>query len=480
MGIVAYFNQRAHDISLELMDKPISAMLPLPEFRESKGLESLNDAVRNSKTSTIPYRLHYTVKNSHGTNLFLQVSFTRVWVRHNAQHVHHVLILINDLTEQRIFEQKLSSQSAYITGLIRNANAVIFSVDTRGYVTEWNHHAVKVTGFNNNEIYARKMTEMLKEGHVKSIFEGYLQHILELFPLGNLELPIVSKNGKAITLLLSGSAQLSTDGVAVGVTFVGQDITELSEYRKSLESMVEERTHELQRALTQEQEAVELKSKFVAIASHEFRIPLSSIRAASKSLREMNGKQHGQSHHDKLDCIERHVNHMASLLDDVLTYGKANQPRLRMMKSTVNLRNLLHEVVEDVGQSNGRTHEFVTDILQIPETLFTDGKMLRGILVNLLTNATKFSPGKEKVTLSANHENNMLVISVTDEGVGIPDDERDHIFEPFSRGRNAEAIDGTGLGLSIVKKTVETLLGTINVRSEPGKGSTFIVRIPTT
>src|SRR5690606_4971863 len=111
-------------------------------------------------------------------------------------------------------------------------------------------------------------------------------------------------------------------------------------------------------------------------------------------------------------------------------------------------------------------------------TLMTDEKLLRNIVTNLLTNAVKFSPGKDEVHFNVLDEGRRVTIEVRDEGIGIAEDELGKIFEPFVRGKEADAIQGTGLGLSIVKKAVDLLQGSIQVKSKPGKGSTFKVVIP--
>ncbi|MEX2233517.1 MAG: ATP-binding protein, partial [Cyclobacteriaceae bacterium] len=111
-------------------------------------------------------------------------------------------------------------------------------------------------------------------------------------------------------------------------------------------------------------------------------------------------------------------------------------------------------------------------------SLHTDEKLLRNILINLLTNAIKFSPVKEEVSLNVLDQDTFITIEISDEGIGIPENEMEIIFEPFVRGKDADQIQGTGLGLSIVKKAVELLNGTIKVKSTVGKGSVFIVTIP--
>ena len=139
---------------------------------------------------------------------------------------------------------------------------------------------------------------------------------------------------------MSATPQLTTTGQAVGITFVGQDITELIEYRRSLEEKIEERTVELRLALQKEKELVEMKCRFVSIASHEFRTPLSSIQFAANFVKQYHHRIKNEKDIRKLDNIVEQVEHMTTLLDDVLTYGKNEAGKINLITSKINLRNL--------------------------------------------------------------------------------------------------------------------------------------------
>jgi signal transduction histidine kinase len=141
------------------------------------------------------------------------------------------------------------------------------------------------------------------------------------------------------------------------------------------------------------------------------------------------------------------------------------------------LDEFVKDAVEEVTCYCKHSHHICVSTNRLG-ALITDEKLLRNILINLLTNAVKFSPGKEEVSLNVLDEARSVIIEVSDEGIGIPANELAMIFEPFVRGKAADSIQGTGLGLSIVRKAVELLHGSIQVKSEPGKGSVFKVTIP--
>ncbi len=245
--------------------------------------------------------------------------------------------------------------------------------------------------------------------------------------------------------------------------------------RENLERQVKERTRELNEALSKEKELVELKSKFVAIASHEFRTPLATINFATGYMRDYLNKLSPAEIEKKLESIEKQVRHMTFLLDDVLTLGKSESGKTKVIARKINIHDFFQNIVEEVLYSSKSSHSVNFSFESSIKEIEIDEKLLRNIFINLLSNAIKFSPGATEVLLEIKTVDTELLISVTDYGVGIPKNEFDQIFDPFHRGSNAGAIQGTGLGLSIVKKAVELLEGALDFKSEVGKGSEFTV-----
>lgn len=182
----------------------------------------------------------------------------------------------------------------------------------------------------------------------------------------------------------------------------------------------------------------------------------------------------------KLKRIEDEVLHMTKLLDDILIVGQTEASKNIYNPLEINLGEFMSEIVDEVSNSIKNSHKL---ILIDPEelknaTIFIDEKLGRNIFINLLSNAVKFSPKADTVTIEFSSEDNYIIISVTDFGIGIPKAELSNIFNPFIRGENVDLIQGTGLGLSIVKEAVDVLGGKIIVNSKIGKGTSFVVKIP--
>jgi len=180
----------------------------------------------------------------------------------------------------------------------------------------------------------------------------------------------------------------------------------------------------------------------------------------------------------KLQNIEKQVHHMSYLLDDVLTVGKSDAGKIKVNWSTLRIRNLFESLVQEVTQSTNGSHRINMQIDCVRESFLSDEKLMRSIIINLLTNAIKFSPGKDEVELTVSCNEIEMRILVVDFGMGIPSEDMDKLFESFYRGGNVTTISGTGLGLSIVKKAVDLLKGEVRMKSELGKGTEFRVSLP--
>ena len=239
-------------------------------------------------------------------------------------------------------------------------------------------------------------------------------------------------------------------------------------------------SNQLQEANVKLQEHTDLKSRFVAMASHEFRTPLANIAFSAGFLKRYLDRLSPETMIEKLQSIEKHVGQMAAMLDDVLTIGKSDAKKIEVKSSSVDLHEFVQKIIEEVQTASNSSHQVLLNIHdRVQGTLQTDEKFLRSIFINLLTNAIKYSPGRESVRMNIYQREDRICIDIVDEGMGISKPDLEKIFEPFYRVDVTQRIQGTGLGLSIVKRAVDLLEGSIEVYSEAGEGSTFTVMLPT-
>jgi len=426
--------------------------------------------------SKAPSILETSYVHSDGKEIHFEIKCTAI--RNHEEVVHQIFIEARDVTPQKIFEKKITIVAREYQSVIENANAVIIGTDARGYITEWNEMARQVTGFNKNESYIQKLSDFFSPESQES-FSVAMQRVLNGDVVTNYEMMIRAKDRRRLTLLINATPRTSATNEVIGTLFIGQDITELSDYRNSLERKVSERTKELKSALENEKKLLEVKDRFVSMASHEFRSPISYIFRNISAMKEHIETLKPADVRERLSKIQSQAEHLSSLLEDVLTIGKtgATNTRIKANLKMVDLREFFLRIIDEVRSNTQNTHRIDLDFQNESLQIESDENLLRNIFVNLLTNAIKFSPGQDCVNLSVCVCDRLVECRVRDQGLGIGETDLPRIFEPFHRGDNVQKIKGTGLGLPIVKKAVETLGGEVEVESIEGKGTLFTVKL---
>lgn len=474
-GQIVLFNNEAQRIQNSVSEKNIAIGEFFSDIADDAHRQRTHDILKTIRRQKKPVRNFSEYVTPFGTHIFLELNF--IPVLGQKKEIRYINIVSQDVTSRKLFEKKARAVTADVSNLIEHAHAVIFSVDSRGYVVEWNAFCASATGLSKKEVLSRKANEVLISNDSLSTFEELMDAVLRNETGRTWDLHLNRKAGEQITVALSATPRTNALGQVIGATLVGQDITELVGYRRHLEQLVERKTAALEQVLKKEQEAVERKSQFVSIASHEFRSPLSSIDFAASFIKRNAATIGKKKLNEKVETIERHVNHMSHLLDDVLTLSRNDNGHILLVPSEICLEDFIQRAVEEVTCHTKHSHHICVSTNKL-DRLLTDEKLLHNVLTNLLTNAIKFSPGREEVSLNVLDEQEMVTFEVRDEGMGIPENELGKVFEPFIRGKGVAAIPGAGLGLSIVKKAVELLNGNLHVESVPARGSVFRVTIP--
>jgi signal transduction histidine kinase len=258
-----------------------------------------------------------------------------------------------------------------------------------------------------------------------------------------------------------------------------------------LEAKVEERTvilkealqrleqsqAELSEALDKERELNEIKSRFVSMASHEFRTPLSAVLSSASLLSKYTTTEEQDKRNRHILRIKDSVKHLNDLLEDFLSLGKLDEGKIGAIETEFDLPETMRETAEDMkgilknGQQLNYKHEGENRIV-------TDRKLIRNILINLISNAVKFSEENAPIDIYSKVADSTAIISVQDHGIGISDEDQEHLFSSFFRGKNAVNIQGTGLGLHIVKRYMDLIGGSIELKSKLEKGTTITLTIP--
>ncbi|MEO0898337.1 MAG: ATP-binding protein [Bacteroidota bacterium] len=264
-----------------------------------------------------------------------------------------------------------------------------------------------------------------------------------------------------------------TDALAMAV----QDLERQIKENKAKEEKLRKSQQELRKALAKEQELNELKSRFVSMASHEFRTPLATILSSISLIEKYAEREMKEKRTKHVMRVRSNVHALNSILDDFLSLSKLEEGKVFIHPEYVNLKELMAELQEEMSMQTKPGQEIVLEYEADEDILWMDGILVRNGLINLLSNAIKYSPENSIIDLRCIVNGQNITLFVRDRGIGIPLEEQVHLFERFFRARNVTHIKGTGLGLSIVKRYVEMLGGEIEFKSVPRKGTSFTIHL---
>ena len=235
---------------------------------------------------------------------------------------------------------------------------------------------------------------------------------------------------------------------------------------------------EILNTLKKEQELSELKSRFISMASHEFRTPLSAILSSAILIEKLNKPGNEEKRLNHVSKIRSNVKDLVLILNDFLSLSKLQEGKVLVQPSSFDLINFSKSVIEEIEgiKKNGQV---ISLIHQQPKIdIYLDSKLLKHILFNLLSNAIKYSEENKAITFKIQTIEQHVVVEITDQGIGIPKEDLDSMFQRFYRANNTTNIQGTGLGLNIVKQYTELMGGSITFKSELNVGSTFFIEFP--
>jgi len=392
------------------------------------------------------------------------------------------LIFIKDIDKQTAEEKQLNEAEQLFRQLIMHMPAAVAIFDTRMRYMMVSKHWMEDYRLDNRNIIGLSHYEVFPEigEKWKSLHRKCLNG--EVFHCNEEE--FVRANGDINWIRWELSPWYTTTGEIGGVILCTEDITrrklaelELQQLNNNLENKISENTKELIESLQREKEFSELKSRFVSTASHEFRTPLTAILSSAFLIETYKTTEQEDARKRHIERIKSSVRNLSDILNDFLSLDKLEQGIITINKESFDLSVFLENVVEELG---GLLKEGQQIILSYygAHNILLDKVILKSILLNLLSNAIKYSNTYTNIHLTAEVTNNLISISVKDEGIGIPKEDQNKLFNRFFRAKNVMSIQGTGLGLNIVKKYVMLLNGTITFHSTHYVGTTFTVTFP--
>lgn len=411
------------------------------------------------------------------------------------------------------FELSVVSSEAF-REIFQSMSEGIIVVGREGQIVVANSVAEKMFGYEKDELIGIKLEELLpsrfRSHHVQLREDFHDKPVPRRMGYGR-DLWAQRKDGSEFPVEISLSYS-NSNGHPIAIAFIS-DITlrkksetalkqseeQLILYATELEKRVMARTEaldsviaklekevterkraeeEARKALEKERELNELKSKFVSIASHEFRTPLSTILSSVSLVDQYRERRDLDKMEKHIQRIRNSVFQLTGILNDFLSLGKLEEGKVELNPQQFQMSILLADIAEEMRALLRPGQRIVTESQKEDLWAIADTRILRNILVNLLSNASKYSGEGKVIHLSYTPQGGQVEITVRDEGIGIPEEDQRHLFERFFRASNVSNIQGTGLGLSIVRRYVELLRGNIKFESTYGKGSIFVIYIP--
>lgn len=435
-----------------------------------------------------------------------------------------VIYLIDSAQNQYMLHQfqKTDHDKSFFKSILDTAIDGIIIINTKGLIVLANESACNLFGYDEIDLIHQKINMLMPE-HDKSVHDHYLlnhvgPHPKKIMGKGR-EINGLTKQGLTIPLRIAVSKFIIHEetfftGVIHDLTEQKQIEEKLQVLNKSLENLVNSRTKQLQdsinqlsnannileieigqrkivenklkeneinliNALEKERDINQLKSRFVSIASHEFRTPLANILSSINLIDKYEDLETLEKRKKHIGKIKNNIHYLNGILNEFLNLTRIEEGRYEIKLEYFSLSELLQDIIDDfdfIKKNNQILNLNYNKILEF--NMNSDKTCIRHILNNLITNAIKYSSEGAIININLNEEKDHYIIDVVDHGIGIPEKEQKFIYDIFYRGSNVLNIQGTGLGLNIVKKYLEAIHGNLSFHSKENIGTSFHVKIP--
>lgn len=404
----------------------------------------------------------------------------------------------SNLAMHQLVRQNVDSKEG-VNALFLHATEGILVSDDTGTITQANPSAERLFGYEKGELTGQKIEILiprkLSEKHLESRTK-FQQHPHPRSMGQGMELHGLKKDGIEFPVEISLSPYSTPEGrfviaFIIDISIRKQAEDKLKNYSVELERQVKNRTlileeavdelqktkEDLRQALEKEKDLNELKSRFVSMASHEFRTPLTTMLSSLSLVTKYGEQKDTENQLKHVGKIKTSINNLTDILNDFLSVSKLEEGKIENLPEGLNLKNFINEIISDM-LGMAQNNQQISLSYSGNEYVVLDKKLVKNILFNLISNALKFSPNGGTVEVIVKVQNSSLRISVKDSGIGIPKEDQEHLFERFFRGNNATHIQGTGLGLAIVSRYAELMNASLDFESKENKGTTFTIIIP--
>jgi two-component system sensor kinase FixL len=389
-----------------------------------------------------------------------------------------------------------------LSAIIENAIDGIITIDDKGIIEHVNPAALKLFGFEIGELVGKNVSVLMPQPD-KERHDGYLRNYentgkKSIIGIGR-EVIGQRKDGSTFPFRLGVSEVKFSDrkiytGFIHDLSKHKEDEARIKSYTEELEDKIRERTRDLVKLVAElesakehvnalfikEKELNQLKTRFVSMASHEFRTPLSSIQLSATLIDKYTPKQDTENIEKHTGKIKNAVGNLTTILNDFLSLEKLEAGKVEVHPTWFNIINFAEEIVEEMQLISKQDQHIIYEHQGISAQVFLDINLLKNSIINLISNAVKYSGENTMIQFNSILKEDELLIEIKDNGIGIPETDLHNLFEPFFRAHNTGSIPGTGLGLNIVKRYVSLMNGTVACKSAQNIGTTIMLKFPFT
>ncbi len=384
-----------------------------------------------------------------------------------------------------------------LNAIIETAIDGIITIDMRGIIESVNPAGLRLFGYDLDEVKGRNISMLMPEPD-KSAHDGYLHRYQNtgekrIIGIGR-EVRGLRKDGSTFPFRLAVSEVQYLErkiytGFIHDLSKEKEAEERLREYAAELEELVEERTRSLKKtvvalkeakeevsiSLTKEKELNQMKSRFVSMASHEFRTPLSSVQLSASLIEKYAQPFDNKNIQKHVAKIKNAVGNLTTILNDFLSLERLEAGNVAPAFTTFDLVKFCEEITEEMQLIAKQDQNIIYQHTGLQSVITLDQNLLRNCMINLISNAIKYSGENTFIEFNTEISDNRCIVTIKDNGIGIPDTDQVHLFEPFFRAHNTGNIPGTGLGLNIVLRYATLMNGKVHFESIINQGTTFIL-----
>lgn len=387
--------------------------------------------------------------------------------------------------------------AALLKAIIENAIDGIITIDERGNVETINPSACKLFQYMEDEVIGKNISMLMPQPYRRE-HDGYIhryQHTGEPHIIGiGREVVGLKKDGTTFPFKL-GVSEVQFSGRKIYTGFI-HDISrekeaeeQLKEYAAHLEEEVESRTiwlkdtvtalqeakEEVSLSLEKEKELGQLKSRFVSMASHEFRTPLSAVQLSASLIEKYAQPFENENIRKHVNKIKNAVGNLTTILNDFLSLEKLEAGKVEPACISFDLVKLSEEIIEEMQMIAKQNQNIIYQHTGTTSVVNLDPNLLKNCILNLIANAIKYSGENTFIEFNTEINDHNCIVTIRDNGIGIPETDQKHLFEAFFRAHNTGNIPGTGLGLNIVARYAKLMKGKVNFSSQLNKGTLFTI-----